>query len=74
VASRVGGIPDLIGKENGILVPPEQPTALAAALCELRGDSARRSQMGRTNVLKARGYAWQVVGEQFVHLYQELAS
>jgi glycosyltransferase involved in cell wall biosynthesis len=32
VASRVGGIPELAGPENSILVPPSDPEALADAL------------------------------------------
>ena len=32
VASRVGGIPELIREENGLLAPAEDPVALAAAL------------------------------------------
>lgn len=34
VASRVGGIPELVTGENAILVPPSDPEALAAALRE----------------------------------------
>jgi teichuronic acid biosynthesis glycosyltransferase TuaC len=32
VASRVGGIPEIVSAETGILVPPSDPDALAAAL------------------------------------------
>jgi glycosyltransferase involved in cell wall biosynthesis len=34
VASGVGGIPELIGDDGGILVPPNDPLALAGALSE----------------------------------------
>ncbi len=34
VASRVGGIPELVDSECGILVPPQNPSALADALSE----------------------------------------
>jgi len=34
VATRVGGIPELIGDENAILIPPSNPEALAVALQE----------------------------------------
>jgi len=33
VASAVGGVPELLRTDNGILVPPERPDALADALC-----------------------------------------
>lgn len=47
VASRVGGIPEIIehGK-SGLLVPPEDDVALAAALSELAGSPERRRQLG----------------------------
>jgi len=34
VASRVGGVPELLNDENGIMVPPGDPTALAEALTQ----------------------------------------
>lgn len=47
VASRVGGIPDLVRDgETGLLVPPGDPAALAAALDRLLADAARRRAMG----------------------------
>jgi glycosyltransferase involved in cell wall biosynthesis len=47
VASNVGGLPDTIqhGK-TGLLVPPADPAALAAAVAELLTDPARRLEMG----------------------------
>lgn len=48
VASRVGGIPDLITDgETGLLVPPRDPTALAAALARLTENRALASRLGR---------------------------
>lgn len=32
VAAAVGGVPDLLDRDNGLLVPPERPDALAEAL------------------------------------------
>ena len=47
VATRVGGIPDLVTDgENGLLVPPGQPGDLAEALAGLIGDPGRRTRMG----------------------------
>jgi glycosyltransferase involved in cell wall biosynthesis len=47
VASNVGGLPDTVlpGK-TGLLVPPRDPAALAAAVAELLGNPARRQEMG----------------------------
>lgn len=48
VATRVGGIPELVDDgETGLLVPPSDEHALAAALIALLGDPARRERMGK---------------------------
>jgi glycosyltransferase involved in cell wall biosynthesis len=47
VASRVGGIPEVVVEgETGILVPPEDPGALAEALVTLLSDPALRARLG----------------------------
>ncbi len=48
VASDVGGLPDTVQHgETGLLVPPADPAALAAAVTQLLTDPARRQRMGR---------------------------
>ncbi len=47
VASRVGGLPDMVAEgETGILVPPSDEVALARATVELMADDARRERYG----------------------------
>jgi glycosyltransferase involved in cell wall biosynthesis len=46
IASEVGGIPDMIGTESGIVVPPGDMEALAAAMLRLARDEDLRSKMG----------------------------
>jgi glycosyltransferase involved in cell wall biosynthesis len=47
VASRIGGIPEQLDDgRTGLLVPPGDPGALAAALDALLADPARRAAMG----------------------------
>lgn len=38
VATRVGGVPDVVSDREAVLVPPEEPDALAAAIHEVLGD------------------------------------
>jgi len=47
VASAVGGIPEMLEHErNGILVPPDDPAALATAVQALLDDPARARRLG----------------------------
>jgi glycosyltransferase involved in cell wall biosynthesis len=47
VCTRVGGIPELVHDgENGFLVPPRSPAAIAERLIQLLGDAPLRARMG----------------------------
>jgi glycosyltransferase involved in cell wall biosynthesis len=39
IATRVGGIPDVIGEDEALLVPSEDPRALAQAICTVQRDT-----------------------------------
>jgi glycosyltransferase involved in cell wall biosynthesis len=47
IASAVGGVPDLITPETGILVPPDDTTALVNAMMVLALDRGLRVRMGQ---------------------------
>lgn len=47
VATRAGGIPEVVAHDQtGVLVPPRDADALAAAVVRLLGDADRRAQLG----------------------------
>jgi glycosyltransferase involved in cell wall biosynthesis len=53
VATRVGGTPEVVAHgETGLLVPPGDPAALAAAVLRLRRDAFERERMGRAGRLR----------------------
>jgi glycosyltransferase involved in cell wall biosynthesis len=56
VATRVGGLPDLVDhRVTGMLVPPGDPDALAGAVLELLRDRDRAARMGQAARESVRG-------------------
>jgi len=74
VASRVGGIPDVVDDgETGLLVPPKDAGALADALLELAAQPERRRLMGDTARAKVvPAYSLEEMVRQIEALYEEL--
>jgi starch synthase len=76
VASRVGGIPEVVdGGVTGLLVPPEDPASLADAINLLLRDPGRAAAMGLAGRKRAVAeFSWDAVAEQTAALYAELAG
>jgi glycosyltransferase involved in cell wall biosynthesis len=82
VASRVGGIPDLVVHgTSGLLVPPGDPDALAAAIAGLLGagdrPAAARSRleaMGRAAAERSRTFATSTVVRRIERVYAEVLA
>ncbi|GAB3883112.1 glycosyltransferase family 4 protein [Terrabacter terrigena] len=55
VATRTGGLPDLVG-DTGVLVPVGDPDAVAAAVDRLLADPAARARLGTEG--RSRAAAW----------------
>jgi glycosyltransferase involved in cell wall biosynthesis len=74
VATRVGGLPELVVEgETGLLVPPRDPTALAAAMAELLNDPDRRARMGEAGRRRRRDrFSIEATAAQIGALYEEL--
>ncbi len=76
VASRVGGIPEVVSDgETGLLVPPDDPGSLASALNALLGDPGRADTMGRLGRQRAiADFGWPGIAAQTAALYSELTG
>ena len=74
VASAAGGIPDKVRPgENGWLVPPGDPSALAAAISGALSNPARLAQYGRAGrAIVEREFSWTAAGDATVALYRQL--
>jgi glycosyltransferase involved in cell wall biosynthesis len=76
VASRVGGLPQLLGEgKYGLLVPPGDPVALADALERLVHDQARREEVGTAaQDMVSTQYAFERTVQQYRALYRSALS
>lgn len=72
VASGVGGIPDLVAPgENGLLVPPRDAAALAAAVDRLSLDARLRATMAANNRRLAGDYEPAAMARSYLDIYSE---
>ena len=74
VATRVGGLPEVVAdKETGLLVPKENPLALAEAVVSILQDPAGAKEMGRIGRLRAKNlFSWERYISSYYELYQRL--
>ncbi|MCL6540663.1 MAG: glycosyltransferase family 4 protein [Roseiflexus sp.] len=70
VASRFGGFPEVIDEgHTGLLVPPRDPTALAAAVRTLLNDPERRRAMAAAAPGWAAQFSWSAVVDRIEAVY-----
>jgi glycosyltransferase involved in cell wall biosynthesis len=75
VASRVGGVAELLGEgEAGILVPPGDPAALAEAITTLLRDTQRARALGDAGRRRAPRYSAEAMLEALAKLYHEVMA
>ena len=73
IASRVGGIPEQLTEETGVLVEPGDPEALARAIDALLADPERRTRMGEAAAADARTrFSLERQVDAYLDLYEEL--
>ena len=73
VASDTSALPEVVGRDGscGVLVPPGDPTALAAAIDDLMRDPARRAAMGVAARERAETrFSWMATAAQTVEVYR----
>ena len=68
VATRSGATPEVVQHgRTGLLVPPSDPNALAAALARLLASPDERRMLGAAGTRAAERYGLEVVGRALVH-------
>ncbi|RMH58998.1 MAG: glycosyltransferase [Candidatus Hydrogenedentota bacterium] len=74
VASRVGGIPEVVD-DAAVLVPPNDPETLRAEIARLANDRAERERLGRKGRERAlRLFRREFVAERMRKVYRKLLS
>jgi glycogen synthase len=75
VASRVGGVPELlVHGETGLLVDPDNPAALASAISELCGNPELRARLGDAGRRRAALFAWPALADQYETVYRRVVK
>jgi len=73
VAAAAGGALELVAdRRSGLLVPPDEPGALAAALLELAESPARRAALGAAGLAAARARTWESAIGQLAVVYRRV--
>ncbi len=72
IASRVGGVPEVVEDfETGLLVPPDDPSALADAIGRLLDDATLGARLGRCGREVAERCSWEAIARRYVAAYEE---
>jgi phosphatidylinositol alpha-mannosyltransferase len=74
VASDISGYRDVMTAETGVLVPPDDPGALASAIAALLADEPRRQSLAAGARRRANDYSWHDIGRRLLDVYERLAG
>lgn len=75
VASRIGGLPDVVTHEKtGLLVEPANPDAMARAISRILSDDDLRRRMSEAGPAAAQRYSLDRYAGRLTQIYQELAT
>jgi len=73
IASHVGGLAYLVRDgETGYLVPAREPLKLAERIADVLRDPEARSRMGERAAETARTYAWSLIVDELLRVFEEM--
>lgn len=71
IATRVGGLPEVVG-EAGLLVPPNDPLSIAQAVNRLHREPDTRARLARNATQRADHYSWDRLSKDLVDVYSDV--
>lgn len=74
VAARVDALPDVLGPDGGVLVPPEDAAATADAVARLLDEPRRRAALSAAARVRARRYSWERVAREHLAWLRDIAG
>jgi glycosyltransferase involved in cell wall biosynthesis len=75
ISTDVGGVPFIVRHEHtALLVPPNDPAAMAAAILRFRGNAQLRQQLRANGLDEVVQYGWPVVRQQWLDAYATVAG
>lgn len=76
ISTSVGAIPEVVEEgKTGILVPPENPKALAKGILELVNNKKLRQKMGKEGRKRAeKKYDWDKIINEYCQIYESLVK
>ena len=72
IGSRVGGVPDLVKKQNGILISPGNVQEIKNAILTFKNNTKMMDKMSKANRKRVcRHYSWECIAEQYDEYYKK---
>jgi starch synthase len=72
IATRVGGIPDVVRNgRNGLLVPPADPDSLADSMERIAADSRLRRKLAEAGKQTCARFTWDEMARRTIQIYNE---
>jgi glycosyltransferase involved in cell wall biosynthesis len=73
VSTRVGGVPELLDSDGGLMVQPESPDQLATAVRRVLTEPMFAAQLARTARTKVGRFAPDAIARQVAEVYRSFA-
>ncbi|WP_170985124.1 glycosyltransferase family 4 protein [Roseomonas sp. AR75] len=70
IGTAIGGVPEVVPDDTGILIPLEDVDALVAAMERLGADPAARARMGEAGRRWAQGFLWEAITDRLEQEYR----